>query len=77
MGVIRLTSRPRTTRGRVAVLGALFLMVFYAQLVLAAPAGAGGFNRGLSSSTEIQASSTASSTAIRGERLRMPAPPAT
>jgi hypothetical protein len=36
MGVIRLTSRPRTARGRVAVLGALFLLVFSAQLVLAA-----------------------------------------
>jgi Ca2+-binding RTX toxin-like protein len=48
MGLIRLTSRPRTTRGRVAVLGALFLMVFYAQLVLAAPAGAGALTGGFS-----------------------------
>jgi Ca2+-binding RTX toxin-like protein len=48
MGVIRLTSRPRTARGRIAVLGALFLMVFYAQLVLAAPAGAGALTGGFS-----------------------------
>jgi Ca2+-binding RTX toxin-like protein len=48
MGVIRLTSRPRTARGRIAVLGALFLMVFYAQLILAAPAGAGALTGGFS-----------------------------
>jgi Ca2+-binding RTX toxin-like protein len=48
MGVICLTSRPRTARGRVAVLGTLFLMVFYAQLVLAAPAGAGDLTGGFS-----------------------------
>jgi Ca2+-binding RTX toxin-like protein len=48
MSVIRLTSRPRTARGRVAVLGALFLMVFYAQLVLAAPAGAAALTGGFS-----------------------------
>jgi len=48
MGVIRLTSRPRTARGRITVLGALFLMVFYAQLVLAAPAGAGALTGGFS-----------------------------
>jgi Ca2+-binding RTX toxin-like protein len=48
MGVIRLTARPRTARGRVAVLGALFLLVFYAQLVLAAPAGAGALTGGFS-----------------------------
>jgi Ca2+-binding RTX toxin-like protein len=48
MGVIRLTSRPRTARGRLAVLGALFLMAFYAQLVLAAPAGAGALTGGFS-----------------------------
>jgi Ca2+-binding RTX toxin-like protein len=48
MGVIRLTSRPRTARGRVAVLGALFLMVFCAQLVLAATAGAGPLTGGFS-----------------------------
>jgi Ca2+-binding RTX toxin-like protein len=48
MGVIRLTSRPRTPRGRVAVLGALFLMVFCAQLVLAATAGAGPLTGGFS-----------------------------
>jgi Ca2+-binding RTX toxin-like protein len=43
-----LTSRPRTARGRIAVLGALFLMVFYAQLILAAPAGAGALTGGFS-----------------------------
>ena len=48
MGVIRLTSRPRTARRRIAVLGALFLMVFYAQLVLADPAGAGPLTGGFS-----------------------------
>jgi Ca2+-binding RTX toxin-like protein len=48
MGVIRLTSRPRTARRRIAVLGALFLMVFYAQLVLAGPAGAGPLTGGFS-----------------------------
>jgi Ca2+-binding RTX toxin-like protein len=48
MGVIRLTSRPRTARGRVAVLGALFVMVFCAQLVLAATAGAGALTGGFS-----------------------------
>jgi Ca2+-binding RTX toxin-like protein len=48
MGVIRLTSRPRTARGRIAVLGALFLMVFYAMLVLAGPAGAGSLTGGFS-----------------------------
>jgi Ca2+-binding RTX toxin-like protein len=48
MGVIRLTSRPRTARGRIAVLGALFLIVFYAQLILAAPAGAGALTGGFS-----------------------------
>jgi Ca2+-binding RTX toxin-like protein len=48
MGVIRLTSRPRTARGRVAVLGALFLMVFCVQLMLAAPAGAGALTGGFS-----------------------------
>jgi Ca2+-binding RTX toxin-like protein len=48
MGVIRLTSRPRTPRGRVAVLGALILMVFCAQLVLAATAGAGPLTGGFS-----------------------------
>jgi Ca2+-binding RTX toxin-like protein len=48
MGVIRLTSRPRTTRGRVAVLGALFLMAFSAQLMLAGPAGAGALTGGFS-----------------------------
>jgi hypothetical protein len=48
MGVICLTSRPRTARGRVAVLGALFLMVFCAQLVLAATAGAGPLTGGFS-----------------------------
>jgi Ca2+-binding RTX toxin-like protein len=48
MGVICLTSRPRTARGRVAVLGALFLMVFCAQLVLAATARAGPLTGGFS-----------------------------
>jgi Ca2+-binding RTX toxin-like protein len=48
MGVIRLTSRPRTTRGRVAVLAALFLMAFSAQLLLAGPAGAGALTGGFS-----------------------------
>jgi Ca2+-binding RTX toxin-like protein len=48
MGVIRLTSRPRTARGRVAVLGAAFLMAFSAQLVLAGPAGAGALTGGFS-----------------------------
>jgi Ca2+-binding RTX toxin-like protein len=48
MGVIRLTSRPRTARGRVAVLGALLLLVFYAQLILAAPAGAAALTGGFS-----------------------------
>jgi Ca2+-binding RTX toxin-like protein len=48
MGVIRLTSRPRTPRGRVAVLGALFVLVFCAQLVLAATAGAGALTGGFS-----------------------------
>jgi Ca2+-binding RTX toxin-like protein len=48
MGVIRLTSRPRTARRRIAVLGALFLMVFYAMLVLAGPAGAGSLTGGFS-----------------------------
>jgi Ca2+-binding RTX toxin-like protein len=46
MGVIRLTSRPRTTRGRIAVLSALFVLVFCAQLVLAATAGAGALTGG-------------------------------
>jgi hypothetical protein len=48
MRVICLSARPRTARGRVAVLGALFLMVFYAQLVLAGPAGAGALTGGFS-----------------------------
>jgi Ca2+-binding RTX toxin-like protein len=48
MGVIRLTSRLRTVRGRVAALGALFLMAFSAQLLLAGPAGAGALTGGFS-----------------------------
>jgi Ca2+-binding RTX toxin-like protein len=48
MGVIRLTSRPRTVRRRIAVLGALFLMAFSAQLMLAGPAGAGSLTGGFS-----------------------------
>jgi Ca2+-binding RTX toxin-like protein len=48
MGVIRLTSRPRTARGRVAVLGALFLMAFCAQLLLAGPAAAAPYTGGFS-----------------------------
>jgi Ca2+-binding RTX toxin-like protein len=48
MGVICLTSRPRTARGRVAVLGALFVMAFCAQLMLAGPAGAGALTGGFS-----------------------------
>ena len=48
MGVIRLTSRPRTARGRLALLGALFVMAFSVQLMLAAPAGAGPLTGGFS-----------------------------
>jgi hypothetical protein len=48
MGVIRSTTRPRTARGRVAVLGALFLLVFSAQLLLAGPAAAAPYSGGLS-----------------------------
>jgi Ca2+-binding RTX toxin-like protein len=48
MGVIRFTSRPRTACGRLAILGVLFLMAFYAQLVLAAPASAGALTGGFS-----------------------------
>jgi Ca2+-binding RTX toxin-like protein len=48
MGVIHLTSRPRTTRGRIAVLGALFLIAFSAQLMLAGPAAAGSLTGGFS-----------------------------
>ncbi len=48
MRVICLSARPRTARRRVAVLGALFAMVFCAQLVLAATAGAGALTGGFS-----------------------------
>jgi Ca2+-binding RTX toxin-like protein len=48
MGVIRLTSRPRTARRRIAVLGALFVMAFCVQLMLAATAGAGALTGGFS-----------------------------
>ena len=48
MGVIRLTSRPRTARGRIAVLGAFFLIALCAQLALAATAGAGPLTGGFS-----------------------------
>jgi Ca2+-binding RTX toxin-like protein len=48
MGVIRLTSRPRTARRRIAVLGALFVMAFSVQLMLAATAGAGALTGGFS-----------------------------
>jgi hypothetical protein len=48
MGVIRLTSRPRTARGRRAVLGTLFLVAFSVQLMLAGPAGAGALTGGFS-----------------------------
>ena len=48
MGVIRLTSRPRTARGRVAVLGAFLLLAFSVQLMLAGPAGAGALTGGFS-----------------------------
>jgi hypothetical protein len=48
MGVIRSTSRPRTARRRVAVLGALFLVAFYAQLMLAGPAAAAPYTGGFS-----------------------------
>lgn len=48
MGVVRLTARPGTTRRRLAVLGALSLLAFCAQLLLAAPAGAAAFTGGFS-----------------------------
>jgi hypothetical protein len=48
MGVIRLTARPRTVRRRVALLGALFLMAFCAQLMLAGPAAAAPYTGGFS-----------------------------
>jgi hypothetical protein len=48
MGVIRLTSRPRTARGPIAVLGALFAMAFCAQLLLAGPAAAAPYTGGFS-----------------------------
>jgi hypothetical protein len=48
MGVIRLTARPRVARRRVALLGALFLTAFYAQLMLAGPAAAAPYTGGFS-----------------------------
>src|SRR5215218_5207641 len=48
MRVLSSTKRPGTARRRLAVLGALSLLAFCAQLLLAAPAGAAPYTGGLS-----------------------------